>query len=53
MQIKKKKKKKKLKQINFAGYLARDGNTNITTFFMIEEAKETNLDFSQVTVKIL
>ena len=31
--------------------LDRDGNT--TTFFIIEEAKETVLDFSQGTVKVL
>ena len=33
-----------IQQINFTANLDRDGNT--TTFFIIEEAKETVLDFS-------
>ena len=33
-----------IQQINFAANLDKDGNT--TTFFIIEEAKETVLDFS-------
>ena len=37
--------------INFTAYLDRAGN--ITMFFIIEEAKETVLDFSQGTVKVL
>ena len=32
-------------QINFTGSLERDGNT--TMFFVIKEAKETILDFSE------
>ena len=40
-----------IQQINFMANLDRDGNT--TTFFIIEEAKETVLDFSQGTVKVL
>ena len=38
-------------QINFTANLDRVGNTTI--FFIIEEAKETVLDFSQGTVKVL
>ena len=40
-----------IQQINFTANLDRDGNT--TMFFITEEAKETVLDFSQGTVKIL
>ena len=39
-----------IQQINFTSNLDRAGNT---TFFIIEEAKETVLDFSQGTVKVL
>ena len=38
-------------QINFTANLDRDGNTIM--FFIIEEAKETVLDFSQGTIKVL
>ena len=38
-----------IQQINFTANLDRAGNT--TMFFIIEEAKETVLDFSQGTVK--
>ena len=38
-------------KINFTANLGRIGNT--TMFFIIEEAKETVLDFSQGTVKVL
>ena len=38
-------------QINFTANLDRDENT--TVFFIIEEAKETVLDLSQGTVKVL
>ena len=38
-------------QINFTANLERAGNT--TMFFIIEQAKETVLDFSQGTVKVL
>ena len=38
-------------QINFTANLDRAENT--TMFFIIEEAKETVLDFSQETVKVL
>ena len=41
----------KIQQINFTANLDRDGNT--TMFFIIEETKETVLDFSQRTVKAL
>ena len=46
---------KAIQQINFTGNLAREGSANTTMFFIIEEAKETVLDFSQgiVTVVIL
>ena len=40
-----------VQQINFTANLDRAGNT--TMFFIIEEAKETVLDFSQETVKDL
>ena len=40
-----------IQQINFMANLDREGNT--TMFFIIEEAKETVLDFSQGTVKVL
>ena len=40
-----------IQQINFTANLDRAGNT--TMFFIIEEAKETVLDFSQETVKVL
>ena len=38
-------------QINFTANLDRTGNTTI--YFILEEAKETKLDFSQGTVKVL
>ena len=38
-------------QINFTAYLDRAGNTRI--YFILEEAKETKLDFSQGTVNVL
>ena len=40
-----------IQQINFTASLARVGNT--TMFIIIEEAKETVLDFSQETIKEL
>ena len=40
-----------IQQINFTANLDRDGNT--TMFFIIEQAKETVLNFSQGTVKAL
>ena len=40
-----------LQKINFTANLNRSGN--ITMFFIIEEAKETVLDFSQGTMKVL
>ena len=40
-----------IQQINFTGNLDRDGNTRV--YFILEEAKETILDFSQGTVKVL
>ena len=40
-----------VQEINFTANLDRAGNT--TMFFIIEEAKETILDFSQGTVKVL
>ena len=42
---------KAIQQINFTANLDRDGDT--TMFFIIEEAKETILDFSQGTIKVL
>ena len=38
-------------QISFTGNLDRAGNTRI--YFILEEPKETKLDFSQGTVKVL
>ena len=40
-----------IQQINFTANLDRTGNTRI--YFILEEAKETVLDFSQGTVKVL
>ena len=40
-----------IQQINFTVYLDRAGNTRF--YFILEEAKETILDFSQRTVKVL
>ena len=42
---------KAIQQINFTISLDRVGNT--TMFFIIEETKETVLEFSQGTVKVL
>ena len=41
---------KEIQQISFTANLDREWNT---TFFIIEEAKETILGFSQETVKVL
>ena len=41
---------KAMQQINLMGNL--DRGTGATIFFIIEEAKETVLDFSQGTVKV-
>ena len=40
-----------IQQINFTANLERAGNTRV--YFILEEAKETILDFSQGTVKVL
>ena len=40
-----------IQQINFTANLGREENT--TTFFIIEEARETVFEFSQGTVKVL
>ena len=40
-----------IQQINFTANLNRGGN--IRTYFILEEPKETLLDFSQGTVKVL
>ena len=42
---------KAIQQINFTANLDRAGNTRV--YFILEEAKETVLDFSQGTVKVL
>lgn len=42
---------KAMQQIDFAGNLRCAGNT--TMFFVLEEIKETTLNFSQETVKVL
>ena len=40
-----------IQQINFTANLDRAGNTRV--YFILEEAKETTLDFSQGTLKLL
>ena len=40
-----------IQQINFTANLDRAGNTGL--YFILEEAKETILDFSQGTIKVL
>ena len=40
-----------IQQVNFTGNLDRGGNTSM--FFITEEAKESILDFSQGTVRVL
>ena len=40
-----------IQQMNFSANLDRDGNSRI--YFILEEAKETILDFSQGTVAVL
>ena len=42
---------KAIQQINFTANLGRAGNTR--TYFILKEARETILDFSQGTVKAL
>ena len=42
---------KAIQQINFTGNLDRAGNTRV--YFILEEVKETVLDFSQGIVKVL
>ena len=42
---------KAIQQINFAANLDRAGNTRI--YFILKESKETVIDFSQGTVKVL
>ena len=42
---------REIQQINFTANLDIDGNT--TMFFIVEEAKENVLDFSQETTKVL
>ena len=44
---------KSIQQISFIKNLARDRNANTTIFFIIDEAKEAILDFSQGTVRVL
>ena len=42
---------KAIQKINFAANLDRAGNTRI--YFILKESKETVIDFSQGTVKVL
>ena len=44
---------KAIQQINFTANLAQNPVANATIFLIMEEAKETILDFSQGTVKVL
>ena len=43
---------KSIQQINFAGNLAWEGNTDTIMFLIIKEAKETKLEFSDGTLKV-
>ena len=43
--------RKGIQQINFTGNLEQFGNTKM--FFILEEVKETALDFSQGTARVL
>ena len=42
---------RKIQQINFTANLDRAGNTIV--YFILEESKETKLNFAQGTVKVL
>ena len=42
-----------MQQIDFTGNLAQEENADAAVFFIIEEAKETTLPFSQGTVRVL
>ena len=44
---------KAMQQVNFTGNLARNPIANRAMFFIIEETKETALDFSRGTVAVL
>ena len=44
---------KTIQKIDFTGNLAQNSVANTTLFFIIEEVKETLLDFSQGTAKVL
>ena len=44
---------KATKQINFTGSLDQEGKVDTTVFFIFNEAKETKLDFSQETLRVL
>ena len=44
---------KEIQQLNFTGNPMRKGNANKAMFFIIGEAKETILDFSQGIVRVL
>ena len=44
---------KTMQQINFTGNLAWERNANAAAVFLIEEAKEADLEFSKGTVKVL
>ena len=42
-----------IQQINFTENLEREGNNDTTMFFILEEAKETILNISEETVRVL
>ena len=42
---------RKIQQINFTANLDRAGNTKV--YFILEESKETKLNFAQGTIKVL
>ena len=44
---------KAIQQINFNENLQREPNANTAVFSIVEEAKETTLDFSQETERVL
>ena len=44
---------KAMQQIHFTGNLAQDSNANTTLFLVVKEGKETKLDFSNGTIRVL
>ena len=44
---------KKIQQINFTANLNREDDDDTRVYFILEESKETKLNFAQGTVKVL